>query len=182
MSVNFPIFWSDGERSGLFVFASIYSGGCFFINVNTYKHSYSNLSSFVKRKTKFLKFFGHLYTSKVVATKNVHLRLYNVVCAGMYLLCRLLAEHILHRRHCLYSIFERVGSRHPPLHFFPHQPSDEGFPASGQRPAAAPFSRPGEPSKRRWPRHAGKLQGMERCFAGQVGSIGGDGNLVSLTE
>lgn len=116
MSVNFPIFWSDGERSGLIVFASIYSGGCLFINVNTYKHSYSNLSSFVKRKTKFLKFFGHLYTSKVVATKNVHLRLYNVVCAGMYLLCRLLAEHILHRRHCLYSIFERVGSRHPPLH------------------------------------------------------------------
>jgi len=70
MSVNFPILWSDGERSGLFVFASIYSGGCFFIKVNTYKHSYSNLSSFVKRKTKFLKFFGHLYTSKVVATKT----------------------------------------------------------------------------------------------------------------
>ena len=30
-------------------------------------------------------FFGHLYTSKV-STKNVHLRLYNVVCGYVFVM------------------------------------------------------------------------------------------------
>lgn len=46
----------------VFCLRTIYSGSFFFMNVNTYKHSYSKFSSFVKRK---MKFFGHLYTSKV---------------------------------------------------------------------------------------------------------------------
>ena len=177
MSVNFPIFWSDGERSGLFVFASIYSGGCFFINVNTYKHSYSNLSSFVKRKTKFLKFFGHLYTSKVeTKTYTNDFTTWCVRVCICYAGCWQNTSYTVNAA-CTQSLSGLAAATHHCT-----RNDGEGFPASGDRPAAAPFSRPGEPSKRRWPRHAGKLQGMERCFAGQVGSIGGDGNLVSLTE
>jgi len=84
----------------------------------------------------------HLYISKV-ATKRTLTTLQCGVCGYVFVM---LAEHILRRRH-LYSIFERVDSRPPPLHFHSQTPGRE---------LAAPFSRPGEPSKRR---RAGRFRG-----------------------
>ena len=85
----------------------------FLYECNTFKHTHTQIFFFCKEENEVLRTFIHLES----CDKNVHLRLYYVVCAGMYLLCRL-AEHILHRRHSLYSIFERVGDRHQPLHSF----------------------------------------------------------------
>lgn len=97
----------------------------------------------------------HLYISKV-ATKRTLTTLQCGVCGYVFVM---LAEHILRRRH-LYSIFERVDSRPPPLHFHSPTPGRE---------LAAPFSRPGEPSKRR---RAGRFRRRRRGAAAAVTAAG----------
>merc|ERR1719507_2705031 len=101
-----------------FCLRTIYSGSFFFMNVNTYKHSYSKCSSFVKRK---MKFFGHLYTSKV-ETKT-YTNGFTTWCVRVCICYVGCWQNTSYSQRCLYSVFERVGSRHPPLHFHSKLPA-----------------------------------------------------------
>ena len=118
----------------VFCLRTIYSGSFFFMNVNTYKHSYSKFSSFVKRK---MKFFGHLYTSKVeTKTYTNDFTTWCVRVCICYVGCWQNTSYAVDT--CTQSLSWLAAA--PPLHFHSQTPGRE---------LAAPFSRPGEPSKRR---------------------------------
>merc|ERR1719323_2782145 len=87
--------------SGLFVFASIHSGGCFPCSLRLTLTTRAQIFFLCREQSEV-----HLYISKV-ATKRTLTTLQCGVCGYVFVM---LAEHILRRRH-LYSIFERVDSR-----------------------------------------------------------------------
>ena len=142
----------------VFCLRTIYSGSFFFMNVNTYKHSYSKFSSFVKRK---MKFFGHLYTSKVeTKTYTNDFTTWCVRVCICYVGCWQNTSYTVNAA-CTQSLSGLAAATH---HCTSTANCQRGIPGK-RRPAAAPFSRPGEPSKRRWPRHAENFPGRDILLA-----------------
>ena len=164
------------ERSGHFVFASIYSGGGFYINVNTYKHTYSKFSSFVKRKTMF---FGHLYTSKVSTKKRTLTALQRGVRVCIcYVGCWQNTSYTVDTA-CTQSLSGLAAATHHCTSFHINLPTRDSLQADRDR---LPLLSQGQVNPAS---DAGRVTpgiSAGEAFAGEVVSIGVDGDLVSSTE